>query len=104
MAVIRMKKERGGQTLVSATPTTAVAIQRARLSRDAVRNRRHSTGGNCIAVTIPDSIGGQEVYQSGAAARSTCRAVDQPGGFDGRAGNAVAAQCRKVGFPVGSAG
>jgi hypothetical protein len=61
----------------------------------------HTTGGSCIDVTIPYSIGGQEVYQCGPAARRTCGSVGQPGGFAGRAGQAVAAQCRKIGFAVG---
>jgi hypothetical protein len=64
----------------------------------------HATGGDCIDVTIPYSVGGQEFYQCGAAARRTCRSVGQSGGFVGRAGQAVAAQCRKVNLPVGASG
>ncbi|MFL5822972.1 MAG: hypothetical protein ACJ764_05965 [Solirubrobacteraceae bacterium] len=64
----------------------------------------HSTGGDCIDVTIPYSIGGQEFYRCGAAARSTCRSVDAPGGFVGGPGRAVAAECRKIGLPVGRGG
>jgi hypothetical protein len=64
----------------------------------------HSTGGNCIDFTLPYSFGGQEFFECGARARSTCRAVDQPGGFAGRAGATVATECRKVGFPVGREG
>jgi hypothetical protein len=63
----------------------------------------HSTGGNCIDVTIPYSVGGQEFYRCGPEARRTCHSVDRAGGFAGRAGQAVAAECRKVGFPVGGA-
>lgn len=70
----------------------------------AVATGGHSTGGNCIDVTIPYSVGGQEFYQCGAVARHTCRSVGQSGGFVGRAGQAVAAECRKVAFPVGGAG
>lgn len=64
----------------------------------------HSTGGNCIDVTVPYSVGGQEFYQCGATARHTCRSVGRPEGFVGRAGQAVAQECRKVGFAVGSTG
>src|SRR5438067_1207983 len=64
----------------------------------------HSTGGGCIDVTIPYSIGGQEFYQCGATARRTCRSVGQPGGFVGRAGRAVAVECRKTHLPVGRPG
>jgi len=61
----------------------------------------HSTGNGCIDVNIPYSIGGQEVYRCGAAARAVCAAVDTPSGFSGSAGHAVAAECRKVSLPVG---
>jgi len=61
-----------------------------------------STGNGCIDVNIPYSIGGQEVYRCGAAARSVCAAVDTPQGFSGAAGRAVAGECRKVSLPVGA--
>jgi hypothetical protein len=61
----------------------------------------HSTGNGCIDVNIPYSIGGQEVYRCGAAARRVCAAVGSPNGFTGSAGRAVAAECRKVSLPVG---
>jgi hypothetical protein len=70
----------------------------------AVLTAGHSTGGNCIDVTIPYSIGGQEFYQCGATARATCRSIGAPGGFVGRAGAAVASECRKVDLPVGRSG
>jgi hypothetical protein len=70
----------------------------------AIATSGHSTGGDCIDVTIPYSFGGQELYQCGATARQTCRSVDRPGGFFGSAGQAVAVECRKVRFPVGQAG
>jgi hypothetical protein len=61
----------------------------------------HSSGGGCIDVTIPYSIGGQEFYKCGAAARTMCAQVGQPSGFSGPAGQAVATECRKAGLPVG---
>jgi hypothetical protein len=60
------------------------------------------TGRGCVDVQLPSSVGAQEFYRCGAAARSLCRAVGAPGGFGGTAGAAVAAQCRKAGLPVGS--
>ncbi len=84
--------------MLSATAVLVVAVV------VAVATGGHSTGGNCIDVTIPYSVGGQEFYQCGAVARRTCRSVGQPGGFVGRAGQAVAAECRKVRFKVGRAG
>ena len=62
----------------------------------------HTTGNGCIDVTIPYSIGGQEFYHCGSAARAMCREVGAPNGFNEAAGRAVAAECRKVGLPVGS--
>jgi hypothetical protein len=70
----------------------------------AIATAGHSTGGNCIDFTVSYSFGGQEFFQCGAKARGTCRSVGQSGGFAGPAGEAVATQCRKVGFPVGRAG
>ena len=68
----------------------------------AVATAGHSSGNGCIDVTIPYSIGGQEFYRCGAAARRTCSSVGTPGGFVARAGRAVAAECRKAGLPAGS--
>jgi hypothetical protein len=67
----------------------------------AILTAGHRTGDGCIDVTIPYSVGGQEFYRCGAAARRTCRQVGTPGGFVGQAGQAVAAECRKIGLPVG---
>ena len=67
----------------------------------AVATAGHKTGGDCIDFTVSYSFGGQEFFQCGAKARATCRSVDQPGGFAGPAGAAVATECRKVGFSVG---
>jgi hypothetical protein len=62
----------------------------------------HHTGGGCIDADVPYSIGGQEVYRCGAAARATCAAIGTPAGFTGAAGRTVATECRKVGLPVGT--
>jgi hypothetical protein len=70
----------------------------------AIATAGHSTGGNCIDFTVSYSFGGQESFQCGARARTTCRSVGHPGGFIGPAGATVATQCRKVGFSVGRAG
>jgi hypothetical protein len=68
----------------------------------AVVSTGHSSGNGCIDVNIPYSIGGQEFYKCGAQARAMCSAVDTPAGFSGKAGAAVAAECRKAGLRVGS--
>lgn len=64
-----------------------------------------STGGKksahgCIYLTIPADTGAQEVYQCGAAARSTCRSTATPGAFSAQAAQAIAAECRKAGVPI----
>ena len=61
----------------------------------------HTSGHGCVDVTIPYSIGGQELYRCGPAARRMCAAVGAPNGYTGSAGQAVAEQCRKAGLPVG---
>jgi hypothetical protein len=84
-----------GAVLASAAAlVVAVAI--------AITASGHSSGGGCVDVTVPYSIGGQEFYKCGAAARAMCDSVGAPGGFSGRAGGAVAAECRKAGLRVGS--
>lgn len=60
----------------------------------------HSSGHGCVDVTIPYSVGGQEFYRCGPAARRMCASVGAPDGYTGRAGQAVAVECRKAGLPV----
>lgn len=67
----------------------------------AISSAGRSSANGCIDVTIPYSLGGQEVYACGVHARSTCASVGSSGGFTGAAGRAVAAECRKAGLPVG---
>lgn len=67
----------------------------------AVSTSGHSTSHGCIDVTIPYSVGGQEFYRCGAGARAMCARVGVSGGYTGRAGQAVAEQCRRAGLPVG---
>jgi hypothetical protein len=67
----------------------------------AVSSGSHITSKGCVDVTIPYSLGGQEIYECGARARSLCASVGSAGGFSGTAGGAVAAECRKAGLPVG---
>jgi hypothetical protein len=61
----------------------------------------HHSGHGCVDVTIPYSIGGQEFYKCGAAARQMCAQVGVPGGFTGGPARAVATECRKAGLPIG---
>jgi hypothetical protein len=84
----------GGVLTAAAALVVAVVI--------ALASGGHSTGGGCIDVQLPSSVGAQEFYRCGAAARSLCDAVDTPQGLSGRAGAAVAAECRKAGLRVGS--
>lgn len=85
----------GGVLIVCAALAAVVVV--------AIVASGHSTARGCIDVTIPYSVGGQELYRCGAAARRTCASVGSSGGFSGRAGRAVAVQCRKAGLPVGGA-
>jgi hypothetical protein len=62
----------------------------------------HSTGNGCVDVTFQSSLGAQEFYKCGSAARSLCSSVGAPGGLTGVAGQAAATECRKIGLPVGS--
>lgn len=67
----------------------------------AITTKGHSSGNGCVDVVIPYSVGGQELYKCGAAAKALCAGVNTPDGFAGTAGQAVAAQCRKAGLRVG---
>ncbi len=58
------------------------------------------SGHGCIAVSLAYSMGGTQTYHCGAAARSMCSGVGQPG-LTGAAGRDVASACRKAGLPVG---
>ncbi len=70
----------------------------------AVSTGGHATGRGCVDVTIPYSLGGEELYRCGASAGSMCRSVGAPGGFTGAAAQAVAGECRKAGYPAGPTG
>ena len=67
----------------------------------AITTSGRSSGKGCVSVTIPYSLGGQEIYKCGQAARSFCVTSGRPGGFTGAAGQAVAVQCRKAGLRFG---
>ena len=84
----------GGVTATAAALIVVVVI--------AVAVGGHSTGNGCVDVNLPYSVGGQELYRCGAAARALCSGIDTPGGFTGATGAAVAAECRKAGLRVGS--
>jgi hypothetical protein len=60
-----------------------------------------STGNGCIDVNLSSSLGNQEFYRCGDAARKMCASVGPPGGFTGRAARDIATECRKVSLPVG---
>jgi hypothetical protein len=55
----------------------------------------------CIDVSFASSLGVQEIAQCGAQARDTCASAGTPGGYGGKVGRLVSAQCRKQGLPVG---
>jgi len=61
----------------------------------------HVSANGCVDVTIPYSLGGQEIYECGARARALCDSVGSPGGYTGAAGRAVATQCRRAGLRAG---
>jgi hypothetical protein len=65
-----------------------------------ITSKDHTSGHGCVAVTIPYGLGGQQIYDCGAAARALCQEVGVPGGWNGSAGHAVATECRKAGVPV----
>jgi hypothetical protein len=67
----------------------------------AITTSGRSSGKGCVSVTIPYSLGGQEIYKCGQAARNFCLTSGRPGGFTGAAGQAVAVQCRKAGLHFG---
>ena len=90
----RREKWMVGSVLASVAVLTAIVIF-------AVSSGGHSSARGCVDVTIPYSLGGQEIYKCGAQARLLCASVGSPTGFTGAAGRAVAAECRKAGVPVG---
>jgi hypothetical protein len=67
----------------------------------AITTKGHHSGNGCVDVTIPYSLGGNEVYKCGSAAKAFCVSSGQPGGFTGESGRVVATQCRKAGLEFG---
>jgi hypothetical protein len=61
----------------------------------------HRTGGGCVDVKFPITIGGAELYQCGTQARSLCAGANATPWASSVADRAVAEQCRKAGIPVG---
>lgn len=61
---------------------------------------RNSHNG-CIYLTTAAATGAQEINQCGAAARTTCASARAPGAYSSAASDAIAAECRKAGLPVG---
>jgi hypothetical protein len=60
-----------------------------------------SSSHGCIYATVPAATGAQQISQCGATARATCRSVGAPGAYTAQAAQAIAAECRKAGLPVG---
>jgi hypothetical protein len=60
-----------------------------------------SSRNGCIYATIPAATGAQQISQCGTAARNTCATARTPGAFTPQAADAIAAECRKAGLPVG---
>jgi hypothetical protein len=60
----------------------------------------HRTANGCIDVKFPIAIGGQELYQCGAGARTLCSTSGAASGPNSVEDRAIADQCRKAGLPV----
>jgi hypothetical protein len=67
----------------------------------AITTTGHHSGNGCVDVTIPYSLGGDEIYKCGPAAKKFCSSSGQPGGFTGQPAHIIAAQCRKAGLVFG---
>jgi hypothetical protein len=83
----------GGVAALGVALAVAVVIAVAGLGGDGARR-------GCLDVSFASSLGVQQVVRCGREARATCLAVGKPGGFTGRAGQAVAAGCRRLGLRV----
>jgi hypothetical protein len=79
----------------------ALTVALAAIAVIAITTSGRSSRNGCVSVTISYSLGGQEIYKCGQAARSFCVTSGRPGGFTGAAGQAVAVQCRKAGLHFG---
>jgi len=55
----------------------------------------------CLNVSFASSLGVQTLTSCGAQARAVCDSVGTSGGYSGRAGQLIAADCRKLKLPVG---
>jgi hypothetical protein len=59
------------------------------------------SGNGCVNVTVPSSMGAQQLTGCGARARTMCRSVGAAGGYTGSLARALSSECRKAGLAVG---
>ncbi len=84
--------------LIAGVLAVVAAIAVAFIVSLAVGGKTSANG--CIHLTIPGTVGAQEIDECGAAARATCQSVATPGAFAPQSAQSVAAECRKAGLPV----
>ncbi|HUO73852.1 MAG TPA: hypothetical protein VMU39_23975 [Solirubrobacteraceae bacterium] len=68
----------------------------------AIASSEQKSTRTCINVTAPSFIGAEQVRGCGAQAREICRSAAQQGTYNQALAATIAAECRKVGLPVGS--
>jgi uncharacterized oligopeptide transporter (OPT) family protein len=92
---VREKRMIGGVVATVAAVIVALVIS--------LSSSSPTSGHGCIYLTLAANAmtGGEEIYQCGAQARSTCATAQAPGAFTADAAHEVAAACRRAGLPVG---
>lgn len=85
--------------MVAGVLATVAAVVLALVISLATSGRTSAHG--CIYATIPGAVGAQEIYQCGAAARTTCASAEIAGAFSAQSAQTIALECRKAGLPVG---
>ena len=67
----------------------------------AIASTEQTSTRNCINVTAPSFIGAEQISGCGAQAREICNAAADQGKYNQALAQTIAAECRKVGIPVG---
>lgn len=93
-AFTRSEKWILGSVLATVAALAAVVII-------AIATAEPTSANGCVNVTVPSSMGAQQLSGCGSRARTMCRAVGTQAGYTGSLAQALTTECRKAGVPVG---
>ena len=95
---VRLRRKLSGRErwIVRGVLAAVAALAIALIVALALPGKKSSNG--CIYLTVAGPVGAQYIYHCGAEARRVCSTATRPGAVGGQA---LVAECRKAGLPVG---